>query len=94
MRHFVRWLRGGGVRDGISHGVSDEIGYQTAQGISTQYAATAFHGADTEGALLENPSPGSAVSRVSAAGRPLPQSAGKSGERGHYCSGNSRMAAR
>jgi hypothetical protein len=42
---FVSWLWGAGVRGGISHGVSDEIGYQAAEDITTGYDlhATILH---------------------------------------------------
>jgi hypothetical protein len=42
---FVSWLWGAGVKGGISHGVSDEIGYQAAVDITTGYDlhATILH---------------------------------------------------
>lgn len=42
---FVSWLWGAGIKGGISHGVSDEIGYQAADDITTGYDmhATILH---------------------------------------------------
>ena len=42
---FVSWLWGAGIKGGITHGVSDEIGYQAAQDITTGYDlhATILH---------------------------------------------------
>jgi uncharacterized protein (DUF1501 family) len=42
---FVSWLRGAGIKGGINHGVSDEIGYQAADDITTGYDmhATILH---------------------------------------------------
>jgi hypothetical protein len=42
---FVSWLWGAGIKSGITHGASDEIGYQAAQDITTGYDlhATILH---------------------------------------------------
>ncbi len=42
---FVSWLWGAGIKGGITHGVSDEIGYQAAEDITTGYDlhATILH---------------------------------------------------
>lgn len=42
---FVSWLWGAGIKPGITHGVSDEIGYQAAEDITTGYDlhATILH---------------------------------------------------
>ena len=42
---FVTWLAGGGVKGGVSHGQSDEFGYQTVSGQTFCYDlhATILH---------------------------------------------------
>ncbi len=42
---FVSWLWGAGIKGGVSHGISDDIGYQAAQDITTGYDlhATILH---------------------------------------------------
>jgi|LakMenEpi03Aug12_release.lakeMendotaPanAssembly.Ray.scaffolds.fasta_scaffold00110_59 hypothetical protein len=42
---FVSWLWGAGIKGGVTHGVSDEIGYQAAEDITTGYDlhATILH---------------------------------------------------
>lgn len=42
---FVSWLWGAGIQGGVSHGISDEIGYQAAQDSTTGYDlhATILH---------------------------------------------------
>jgi hypothetical protein len=42
---FVSWLWGAGIKGGITHGISDDIGYQAAQDITTGYDlhATILH---------------------------------------------------
>lgn len=41
----MSWLWGGDIKAGITHGVSDEIGYQAAEDITTSYDlhATTLH---------------------------------------------------
>ena len=55
---FVSWLWGAGVKAGITHGVSDDIGYQAAQDITTGYDlhATILHllGIDHEKLTVRN----------------------------------------
>ncbi|MFM7074527.1 MAG: DUF1501 domain-containing protein, partial [Planctomycetaceae bacterium] len=42
---FVTWLAGAGVKAGVAHGESDELGYQTASGTTTVHDlhATILH---------------------------------------------------
>jgi hypothetical protein len=47
---FTRWLAGAGVRPGVSHGVTDELGRMAAQDVLTLY--------DFNATILRLPGPG------------------------------------